>query len=379
MSASFPRISRLLTPAQRGEKEFMEPQRTPRGLSSRVIGSAKGLASSTFSGVASVEAELRDLRVLGKQSTRILAVRGTPFRPNIEDYASQKARVSPRRSSPSFRNFVSASRDESARSDADVEVFLNESDQRFHLDQRSADEDMEVRSQPVVGHANHCAKRRRTRVNQDPYGGDGFVWDDSDSFDREAVEDVFVGEEQQADDLCSESVDRDIVEQSPETRSIAVQRLDQLQRHLASCSLHTSQRHELRMGEMLHWQQPRQTWWREMQNFQRDARHYSNPSLQSEQRIAPDFQEPAQQQAEPEEEESRCFHCPYIACHHNLLQQNLSLPDTAQQRECIHTGCSYRSNTAREWLAHIRTAHHDLQGWPMLGFVDESLHFRPVL
>ena len=62
---------------------------------------------------------------------------------------------------------------------------------------------------------------------------------------------------------------------------------------------------------------------------------------------------------EPEPDQE--FHCPYIDCHKNLFDQNVSLSALQQQRTCVHVGCAFVSETARGWLRHVLGPHHNLQ------------------
>jgi hypothetical protein len=66
----------------------------------------------------------------------------------------------------------------------------------------------------------------------------------------------------------------------------------------------------------------------------------------------------------PEKEDNvlqRQFHCPYYACHRNLkLHSTSSL--SSSQRQCVHVGCNFTTETFSSWAEHIHMPHHDLLG-----------------
>jgi hypothetical protein len=67
----------------------------------------------------------------------------------------------------------------------------------------------------------------------------------------------------------------------------------------------------------------------------------------------------------PSEEEDnvlqRQFHCPYYACHRNLKLHSTS-SSSSSQRQCVHVGCDFTTETFSSLAEHIHVPHHDLLG-----------------
>ena len=75
---------------------------------------------------------------------------------------------------------------------------------------------------------------RRRRINNDPYGGEGYVWEDINvPVDTEEGTPVKATENSEDSILSGET----IIEQPIELRSVAAKRLDQLRQHLIDLSL----------------------------------------------------------------------------------------------------------------------------------------------
>jgi hypothetical protein len=72
---------------------------------------------------------------------------------------------------------------------------------------------------------------RQRRINNDPYGGEGFVWEDI-SVPSGEEQDVPAKTTQEAGDACLKPVCSAVADILPEQRSVATKRLDQLKRHL---------------------------------------------------------------------------------------------------------------------------------------------------
>lgn len=76
--------------------------------------------------------------------------------------------------------------------------------------------------------------------------------------------------------------------------------------------------------------------------------------------------EEAKQTEEPENETplETQFHCPYYACHQNLLQHSFSnsTSTNARGRACVHVGCTFQAECSKGWSDHVALPHHDLQG-----------------
>ncbi|KAM3419084.1 hypothetical protein BST61_g5035 [Cercospora zeina] len=55
------------------------------------------------------------------------------------------------------------------------------------------------------------------------------------------------------------------------------------------------------------------------------------------------------------------FTCELRGCHHRLLRQTENLTLEIRQRVCVHDDCGYVSDTVENWLRHVTTPHHNLQ------------------
>lgn len=55
------------------------------------------------------------------------------------------------------------------------------------------------------------------------------------------------------------------------------------------------------------------------------------------------------------------FTCQRQGCHHRLLRQSENLTLEVRQRVCVHDDCGYVSDTVENWLRHVTTPHHNLQ------------------
>lgn len=56
------------------------------------------------------------------------------------------------------------------------------------------------------------------------------------------------------------------------------------------------------------------------------------------------------------------FHCPYYACHQNLLHHTSDSSTDAGGRACVHVGCTFQAESLKGWSDHVVLPHHDLQG-----------------
>lgn len=91
-------------------------------------------------------------------------------------------------------------------------------------------------------------------------------------------------------------------------------------------------------------------------------------SIPQTQQSTPQTRTPTQPPQVTREEEEECpletpFHCPYYACHQNMLhRQAQSGTTTTGARSCVHVGCAFQAETLKGWTKHISLPHHDLQG-----------------
>lgn len=204
---------------------------------------------------------------------------------------------------------------------------------------------------------------RRTKVNQDPYGGDGLLCDDTDIF----VEQFSAMGLQDAIEQCVNA--GVICENGHNGADIAAQRLELLKGHLECESFQLNDSTDSSSGSRV-----------ASVKFSMDDKQYHHSrdgsqerTIESDRAFSPINLQPLilGQSSSTPMEKSRLpqesaplpplnFHCPYHACHlylHNLIKV---LCETAQYRPCVHTGCSFISTTKAEWLIHISTAHHDI-------------------
>ena len=63
------------------------------------------------------------------------------------------------------------------------------------------------------------------------------------------------------------------------------------------------------------------------------------------------------------DEDPRPFYCPYYACHSRFLWQNCLGSRPPFINRCVHADCDYISRVYSDWLHHVRTPHHDIQGF----------------
>ena len=210
---------------------------------------------------------------------------------------------------------------------------------------------------------------KRRRVNHDPYGGDGFAWEDCDvliSAAAAAAAEATTPDQSKEEQQVVESSGIDGVNQLDsnemddlllDIRPLATQRLDQIQRHLATFAMEVEKSQEQCMGELLSWANPARIW---------IEGPYTGPPPH---RFPSPVHQPVEETAAEEGtvyDQQFVFHCPYIQCHRNIKAQNEVLPASSQQRACVHSDCGFCSKTAKGWQQHVQSAHHDLQPFPDL-------------
>ena len=88
---------------------------------------------------------------------------------------------------------------------------------------------------PIPSGGTFVAGRRR-RINNDPYGGEGYVWEDI-TVPVEAEEGTPIEAVQNSENKNLNLPDQSIPEQPIELRSVAAKRLDQLRQHLIDLSI----------------------------------------------------------------------------------------------------------------------------------------------
>lgn len=308
------------------EKDMATTQPRPH-LGRRILGSAKGLACSTFSGVPGIEAELRDCDPLGigKRSA------GPQGRATVP---VDCAKVVESTSSSTHFDFKSKWRDEVYDVDDDFAAFVNHrpispirQNQTPHRDSWSKWRDGGLMGKEME-YANLIspAWERRTE-GEVVYQDDGrpewqwrHEWRRLDRT-RDPVLDI-------RNETRPLKLERELME--PEAESKALARLQQLKLHLAAMDPRT----RLLQSWSEDWatQQERCDW----------------TGDREEDRLR-DVREPV---------ERHYFSCPRKECHHRLLRQAENLSLEIRQRVCVHEGCGYVSQTVDEWLAHVTGPHH---------------------
>lgn len=295
-------------------------------LRQRVIRSAHGLACSTFSGVASVEAGLRDPRAPGKQ--QVQRRRRNHEAPTAD--ALRKRRHS-RTANAGASSFRSVRQDDRAReAEREFERFYHEVPQDF----------------------GGVGLSRKSLVHAERFDES----QGASSFDRPqtwhlATNDKLQHEDTTADQT-SDAVSSEVLwgmNVRQNLRSSAIERLDQLQQQIGLTALASIR--EVHQGPVR----------REYRH--RDCGRIPRYTRVDKQPVATLRQQGIELPSTPAEDErpTREFHCPYIECHFNLVAQNARASPSEQRRRCVHSCCDYVSETAQNWLEHATTPHHDLQ------------------
>jgi len=170
-----------------------------------------------------------------------------------------------------------------------------------------------------------------------------------DGFGNELHDDVNAGPTISADIARGAEVQQ-------RSRSISVDRLDQVMHHMYTAAIATASRlHSKRVPQPLG--QPPS--YDSIADYPRQA---AQSLLQVEVRKSSQ-QHPHEQldDSSQEEHSARVFHNPYVQCHRNLVWRNTNVPLSDQHWPCVHANCSYVSETAQQWLEHATMPHHDLQ------------------
>ncbi|KXT02560.1 hypothetical protein AC578_10702 [Pseudocercospora eumusae] len=333
-----------------------------RNLRQRIIGSAKGLACSTFSGVPGIEAELRNRDPLGiGKRVAAPARRGltaSDFTDDVSRSSSSAAKVECFRSvveaelssvEQDFRNFISGqnfnsfdNNQWSRQSSADIGFKHRELGRQTRQGvhgptNRESDADIE----------NPEPAWERSSQGEVVYQEDGrpeWKWrhewrrlsrqhqEQNHHFLDEEVRTAKPSETQPPEQMD----DMDLYQ------SVALARLRQIRRHLA-------------ISENQHRDLP--TWKEDWE------RHLERCDFSIDRETDSDSP-PLEEAHRPLEQERYYFYCPYRECHHRLLRQNENLSLAIQQRACVHDGCGYVSQTVEEWLKHVTSTHHGIQEGP---------------
>ncbi|KXT14629.1 hypothetical protein AC579_3699 [Pseudocercospora musae] len=331
-------------------------------LGQRIIGSAKGLACSTFSGVPGIEAELRsrDLSGIGKR-VAAPARRGltaSDFTDDVSRSSSSAAKVE------SFRSVVEA---EPSSVEQDFKNFI--SGQNFNLFETSQgprpnSEDIGFKHrelgrqtwQGVYGPANRDSDAKvegsepvweRSSQGEVVYQEDGrpeWRW----THEWRRLKKQHQGQNHHSLDeemRTANPSETEMQEQMDDVnlyQSVALARLKQVRRHLAVSE---------------HQQRDLPTWKEDWEKHLERCDFSIDREMDS-------YTPPLEEAHRPLEQERYYFHCPYRECHHRLLRQNENLSLSIRQRACVHDGCGYVSQTVEEWLKHVTSTHHGTQEGP---------------
>lgn len=310
-------------------------------LPHRVANSARGLAWSTLSGI---ENELNDAEA-GKQAGGSSQIFRDPNRPG-----SETLRTRPQLSSRenSFRTQASASASKAAELDFDrfqeQREFQDICDPYELINRRASSLDLDYlqESSSAYNEATAPCRQRETITANDRTTDAG---------------------SQNLDTITSEA-------SKTSSRSAAMRRLDQIGAHLQrNLSMQMTQQdidiqslsvpqtapldqqaakvQSVSSGDQI----PTE---RNVSELAEQAKRADNKPLHRQ----PE-QPPQSSQDDEEDSPELNFHCPYYACHQNLLRLG---SDFASANECVHAGCNFHPEGSDSWAAHVTMPHHNLQG-----------------
>jgi hypothetical protein len=306
-------------------EEAFRPSEDLMAIPSWILGSARGLACSTFSGVAGIEAELKDRLPGSKQ----------------QDHHGEKTlhEVLPTRistggsfSPDSTSTFRSAPHPDRIRqAEEEFESFIQGSASSvctLPLDRERSNTTTAGHGEDELVSSNYC--RPETWH---------LAWEDALGVCRRSSND---------DETITSEVDQEDLAARETTTGVAIARIDQVKRHLEAVpfvqQMSTIDTRPV-PTEPLHRVLP--------QHLPHDGSTELD-SLQPE----PVRQEPTQEsitnQLPPVD-----VYCPYVQCHQNLLIQRSELLSGETHHQCIHVGCSFVSVSFQEWTEHVSQPHHD--------------------
>lgn len=320
-------------------------------LPHRVVRSAQDLASATLTGAAFELKDPRDSKYAGTSSSQ---------------------------ASTSFEHLSSGSAQPRPGINARGSSFRNETDD---VQCRKADQDFERFQQLDDFQSEFTACLSSLRDAFEPQEGSDDLYGDLLTSSNAELNDVVKATEITSTDanesmLENGSASESISERNLDARSAAVRRLNQIGAHLqTNLAMQTLQQeaniqsHAL-MNETRSLVTDQLT--RQIDDELRSITR-TNGAASSihgvRNDVAPQHQAPAANvesapQLSPEKEDDalqRQFHCPYYACHRNLKMRSIS-SSSSSQRQCVHVGCGFATETFNSWAEHIHMPHHDLLG-----------------
>lgn len=320
-------------------------------LPHRVVRSAQDLASATLTGTAFELKDPRDGKYAGTSSSHA----STSFEHLSSGSAQPRPGINARGSS--FRNETDESRREKA--DQDFERFQQLDD--FQSEFTACLSFLRDTFEPQEG-SNDFHGALLTSPNAEP---NDYV---------KATETITIDINESM--LTHESASESISEKNLDGRSAAVRRLNQIGAHLQmNLAMQTLQQeaniqsHAL-MNETRSLVTDQLT--RKIDDEVRSITRTNGAesSIHGVRNVvAPRHQAPVANvesapQLSPEKEDDalqRQFHCPYYACHRNLKMHSTS-SSSSSQRQCVHVGCGFATETFNSWAEHIHMPHHDLLG-----------------
>lgn len=297
----------------------------------RVLESVTGLACSTWSGVAGVEADLRDPRSIGKQQ-----IRARPSDSHGTNCDGIRKQWPARRTNAGASSFRNGHQTDYVRAiEHDFEAFHDEGPQA-------------IDDSGLLGKRS-TAGNNLDQLSSKPTFSRPETWHlANDQEEGERVVDHGLS------DVASDEATYASAIRSGSRRS-AVERLDQVHQHLEHRA--TSR-----------WPVSQRRWSRDPHE------EHLRPASVYEKACPSDTTGMAQPSATFDDEQvSQDFHCPYMDCHRNLSMQNSRILPSEQRRCCVHSYCDFVSRTAQEWVEHVTTPHHNLQVVRAAGEEHESV------
>jgi len=294
------------------------------GFYQRMVGSARGLACSTFSGVIGIEAELRDPRAPGKQqivrSARNLETvsAGNDHRRNDNTREEESA---------SFRSSRHVGGHDESQREFDVFSEHSPSLKEALFDDRASE------SGHTAVSGQHVYLRPET-------------W-------HLAIDEneMMLGSDQRHD-VPAQAMERVVVV----ARTNAALRLDQVQQHISTAAVRLNQRQAAVESQG--------------QNTSRREDMFTiltiplHPPTNNRRLIhvrqIPQKTEDRMDEGQ-DEDGIHGFHCPFIGCHDNVASPRLEYLLETYGMICVHVDCDFTFEDKRDWLAHIVTSHHDIQ------------------
>ncbi|CAK4031237.1 Hypothetical predicted protein [Lecanosticta acicola] len=336
-----------------------ESRRPNSNIGRRIIGSARGLACSTFSGVAGIEAEFDPLHVVsgGKRVTGPQ----TPEKHAVGEVSSSSKERRRSGAAPSrFRSRIGSER--ISQRDAEFQEFVERMDDI--VDDDFVRPSFEARLQDHAYGADGDALRQTTFRKQQLIDDslDGLSYDDNPTL-LDSVNQLVQGQTTRLPCNLQQTSIPDRRRQAEvsmlqasweKSASVAAQRLSQVEKHLsgsfhrvAARSYERSMTHHDRL--MLH---------HDVRHDSLDVAMKDEPEDFLDDHSKRDITTQSQRGEEEEILSGDWFHCSYEECHRRLTTQNSSLGLSIHQRCCVHTGCGYVSPNIPEWIEHCSSEHH---------------------